>query len=421
MNINKAVSYKMLCGLCWLVYVSAYFGRVNLSIALPSLESAYGYSKTSLGILASGFFCAYAAGQLINGYLGDKFNPRYFVCIGVAAAALSNIAFVFSKNIMIMFLFWATNGYFQSMLWGPLVRIVSDYTPVKYLNRAMLFFSSSTVAGYLLSYTLVGKLSISFGWKTAFFIPGLTLLIIAFIWFRGLKGLQTQGGSLASDRISPDTSTADSSAARKKDTYPSNDMIGFLIRSRIWIIALVCVLEGMIKEGLTLWGPSFLSESRSLPIEKVLLIMSLAPFMNLLAIALSGPVNKFCRYKETRTVFCFMTGGIFFSAMMLLTFKGALTLFIIAICGLFIAIFAANNMLTAFVPLNFQKENRVSTVAGFLDCAVYIGAALAGPGIGALAEKSGWGGVIIAWIIVCSAGSALVLIGQPQDKRKAKN
>jgi OPA family glycerol-3-phosphate transporter-like MFS transporter len=404
MNTNKPISYKTICGLCWLVYVSAYFGRVNLSISLPSLEGAYGYSKTSLGILASGFFCAYAVGQLINGYLGDKFKPRCFVCAGIGAAALSNIAFVFSKNIVIMFFFWAANGYFQSMLWGPLVRTVAAYTPLKYLNRAMLFFSSSTVAGYLLSYTLVGKLSIFFGWKAAFLIPGLTLLVIAFIWFRGFKGLESRETSPA-----PQGKHADS----------PGDMIRFLVRSRIWIMALVCILEGTIKEGLTLWGPSFFSESRSLSIDKVLLIMSLAPFMNLLGLALSGMLNKLYRGREKRSIFCFMAGGIFFSSMMLLTFKGMLILLVIAVCGLFTATFAANNMLTAFVPLNFQKENRVSTVAGFLDCSVYIGAALAGPGIGALVENSGWGGVIAAWIIVCVAGSVFTLMGQAPGKGKS--
>jgi sugar phosphate permease len=64
---------------------------------------------------------------------------------------------------------------------------------------------------------------------------------------------------------------------------------------------------------------------------------------------------------------------------------------------------AANNILTAFVPLNFKKERRVSTAAGSLDCAVYIGAAASGPLAGLLADTSGWTGIMNGWIGVCAA------------------
>jgi sugar phosphate permease len=72
-----------------------------------------------------------------------------------------------------------------------------------------------------------------------------------------------------------------------------------------------------------------------------------------------------------------------------------------AFFGLLAAILAANNILTAFVPLNFKKERRVSTVAGGLDCAVYIGAAVSGPLAGLLADTSGWTGIMNGWAGVC--------------------
>jgi OPA family glycerol-3-phosphate transporter-like MFS transporter len=87
-----------------------------------------------------------------------------------------------------------------------------------------------------------------------------------------------------------------------------------------------------------------------------------------------------------------------------------------AISALSAAIFAVNNMLTAFVPLNFQKEGRVSTVAGILDCAVYIGAAISGPLAGFLVDRSGWTGVMNGWIGICGLSIIAALASKNYQK-----
>jgi sugar phosphate permease len=238
--MKKPETFWLISGLCWLAYVISYFGRVNLSITLPYLQSVYGYSKASLGMVALGFFGAYAAGQLINGVLGDRFNPRYFISIGLLFAGVSNIFFGITHNLGAMILFWAINGYFQSMLWGPLVRIISGSTPKQHLPKfAALFF----------------------------------IILMA-------------------------------------------------------------------------------------------------------------------------------------------AFKGNIIMVILAFFCILGSIFAANNMLIAFVPLNFQREDRISSTAGFLDCAVYIGAAISSPLAGMLADRFGWNGVIRGWIGVCVAAIILAIVSR---------
>ncbi|MDR0555366.1 MAG: MFS transporter [Treponema sp.] len=413
---KKTAPFWLLGGICWLVYSSAYFGRINLSITLRALETALQYSKTSLGILASGFFFTYGAGQLINGILGDRYNPRYFIAIGIAGAGLSNILFIqcgslsgslrgsLRGSLPLMFLCWAANGYFQSMLWGPLVRIVANHTPVKHLHKMMLFFSSSSVAGYLVSYNIIGRLPERFGWKSAFFIPGLTLLAIAALWVRFFKVPLPQ----------PTPEEAQKSPAG----MPAGK---FFIKSGLWIPALICVLDGIFKEGLTLWGPAFLAETQKLSMDRVLLIMSLVPLLNLLCIALSGWIHRLCGHQAERTVLCFMIIEAVFAALLLLTFRGSLWLMLPGFCGIFTASLAANNILTAFIPLNFQKEGRVSTAAGFLDCAIYAGAAIAGPGAGALVEYTGWGGVINGWVITALAAVVLAAFAVRRFKQQPGN
>src|SRR5689334_580336 len=77
-------------------YTVYYFCRVNISIAIPLMQHALGASKTQLGLVASALQVAYGAGKFLNGVMGDRSNPRYFMAAGLCLSGLANIAF--SRN-----------------------------------------------------------------------------------------------------------------------------------------------------------------------------------------------------------------------------------------------------------------------------------------------------------------------------------
>ncbi|GHV89806.1 glycerol-3-phosphate transporter [Spirochaetia bacterium] len=383
-----------------------YFGRVNLSIVLTFLQNEYGYSKAALGIVAAGFFGTYAAGQLINGVLGDRFNPRYFVSLGLAASGLANIMFGVSRSLPAMFLFWSINGYFQSMLWGPMVRLVSEYSPPEKLHKGLIFLISSTIIGYFFSYAVLGQITVLIHWKWAFWAPGLLLLIMAFLWFWAFRGNTRKSAPVS---------------GKSEDTAARGGLWGildFLLRTRLWVVALVCVLEGLVKEGLTLWSPTILSESQSLGMDKALLIMTLLPLLNLPVLVLSGWVNKLFRHHEKPTLFFFLALSFVFAVMLKFTLRDTLLWMSIALFSLIAAAFAINNLLISFVPVNFQKEQRVSTAAGFLDCATYAGAAISGPLVGLLADRSGWKSVVDGWIMVTVMAIILTIFTRDYKTKK---
>jgi len=144
----KTGSLRFIPVLSWFLYVTVYFGRLNFSIAIPLLQNESGYSKTALGFLAAGFFAAYAAGQFINGIAGDRMKARYFISAGLAAAGISNLLFCIFPVFPVMFLAWTANGYFQSMIWGPMLRTIAECVPAEKLNRTKLFISTSPGTGY---------------------------------------------------------------------------------------------------------------------------------------------------------------------------------------------------------------------------------------------------------------------------------
>src|ERR1700746_497301 len=81
---------RVLLLLC-LMYMIFYIDRVNISTAAPLIKSDLGLSNTALGFAFSAFAYPYAVFQLIGGWLGDRFGPRWtlgvsglVVCISTA-------------------------------------------------------------------------------------------------------------------------------------------------------------------------------------------------------------------------------------------------------------------------------------------------------------------------------------------------
>ena len=405
--------YTSMLFICWLIYTSAYFCRVNYSLAIASLQAEFGWDKASIGMLASAFFWAYAIGQLINGRIGDRYNPQRFVAIGLAAAGLCNIGMGFAHSFGIMLILWLLNGYFQSMLWGPIIRTVSVYTPHERHTQMAVILSTSTVVGYLVSYQFIGRLSDAAGWRAMFVVPGISLIIIACYWMHKLRHFQEDVRTIIALK-----NKGNNTINATNDTVVASNLFMFIIRNGLWLIALICVLQGIIKEGLSTWGPTFLSESQNIDFHRTLNMLSFVPVMSLCGVLLVGVINKLCRYHEKRTLVLFFIACAV-SVVALYFCSNSLTMTFISYSLISMSIMGVNTILITFIPLNFLREGRVSSTAGFLDCAAYVGAGLSGPLLGMLADQGGWKETTLFWIAAALISIVLTIISR--DYKKVRN
>ncbi len=384
---------------CCFVYGCAYFCRVNLSISIPYLQAEFGWDKAVIGLIASSFFWAYAIGQLLNGVIGDRFGPRYFVAVGLVVAGVANILMSKAASLASMLVLWGINGYFQSMLWGPIVRTVSVYTPKEKQSLMVVLLSFAMVFGYLGSYAAVSRLATLFTWRHMFLLPGCLLAVTAVVWVWMLRDFKKDSASIM--KTNAENSEEPEEIHPLKEAGPAK----LIWRSRLYIVALICVMQGIMREGIVLWGPTFLSESQHMDFQSALNILSIVPITNLCGTFATGFLNKKFRYREKRTLaMLFVLCGIFAGGLYLFAPLGA-AVPIVFFCLLSAMVFGANSVLTTIIPLNFRPLGRVSTAAGFVDCAVYIGAAISGPLLGMIADWGGWGSVILLWI-----GAAVISI-----------
>ncbi|MBR6499065.1 MAG: MFS transporter [Clostridia bacterium] len=384
---------KVLAG-CFIVYFCTYVGRLNMAPTLSSIQESFpGLDSARAGLLQTVFALTYAAGQLVFGYLADKFRPRRMIITGLVGSAASNLLFSFMPTFSLLVGMWTLNGAFQSMIWTPIVLCMTGTFNDTERKTASFVMSFTLAAGHLAAWALSLWLSKVLSWRWSYRVPfGVLCLAVvcALIMLpSGFLGRKQAKGS-------------------EKTSLP----IGALAGTGLVVLLTGCVANGFVRDGVNTWAPTILGQSSDSLLPKLAI-----PCINMLGILLGGYLVR-----RLRTDVRMLTGQ-----MMVAVALAALGAFLLrfspawALC-LPLAVMSAllqgtNPLLTSLVPMQYDYSGRVGLVAGLVDSALYVGSALSGPVAGFVRDRMGnWGGVYVMWLAVALACFALAALSSKQMK-----
>ena len=384
---------KVLAG-CFIVYFCTYVGRLNMAPTLSSIQESFpGLDSASAGLLQTVFALTYAAGQLVFGYLADKFRPRRMIVTGLIGSAASNLLFSFMPSFSLLVGMWTLNGAFQSMIWTPIVLCMTGTFNDTERKTASFVMSFTLAAGHLAAWALSLWLSKVLSWRWSYRVPFAVLCLAVVCALCMLPS-----GYLGRKR----------SAASEKKSLP----LGALAGTGLVVLLIGCVANGFVRDGVNTWAPTILGQSSDSLLPKLAI-----PCINMLGILLGGYLVR-----RLMTDVRMLTGQ-----MMVAVALAALGAFLLkfspawALC-LPLAVMSAllqgtNPLLTSLVPMQYDYSGRVGLVAGLVDSALYIGSALSGPVSGFVRDRMGnWGGVYVMWLIVSLACFALAALSSRQMK-----
>lgn len=401
--------------LCWLAYTLAYFGRVNISVASDGLQAALHIDKSQFGLLGTALFWVYGVGQLINGYIGDKVNSRMFIFIGLTVAGVANLVFGLASGLFVLLLMWSLNGFFQSMLWGPISKTLSHWYEHKRLNRVAIAVSTSMVAGYLLAWGVGGQLLAIGGWRWVFLTPAIALLLFAPIWLLLARERPGEIGLTLPDPGPEETAPVEADAPAKKYT-----LFGVIRETKLWLVIAACLMQGLIKEGVGLWGPIFVAETHHIDMKSATMVILFMPLMNFGGMMLAGWLNGVLGRNEklsSAILFGIATLGMF-GLLWLGRYSIVLALLFMSVSSA--AIYGVNTLLLGVLPLKYIRYNKVSSVAGFMDFCSYVAAGATAPLTGVLVTAIGWNGAVWMWAMAAALGIGLLLLNWKKEKTAAR-
>ncbi len=392
MSSTKAIGGKKLAWALTLIYFSSYVTRINLAAVISEVVTATGFARTELAVALTCLSATYGVGQVVNGMLGDHVKPQNLILTGLVIATVINLAFPFlAASPLLMAILWGVNGFAQAMMWPPIVKILvanMDDNMYSYAVVRVSWGSSiATIAVYLVAPLIIGIA----GWQGVFFFSALIGAIVTVLWFfmrRNILVPQPKGN---------------------KD-MPAKARIPHQALFPMAFIALGIIFQGMLRDGVTSWMPSYLAEIFNLGNRtSIFCTVSLAVFGMLSYSVATALYKRFF----TNEVTC---GGVVFavsiaaSLLLFFFFDGGAVLTILLMATITSCMHGVNLMLITHVPKRFKKYGNISTISGAINACTYIGSAIFTYAVALLSEKIGWQSTVGVWAIIALLGTVCCFI-----------
>lgn len=393
--------------LCWLAYFSTYIGRLNFSAVIPEIQKAGIWTEAQIASVSSVFFVCYGVGQLISGILGDRADTRKMVFLGLFISALCNVGGFLFQVYPVFLVLWALNGFVQSLVWTPILKIGSMQYDLETVNKFGVDMSTTVPLGTLLSYGLSLVTLLFCPWRFVFLTCGLFEGIIAFVWLFATKPLlKHQTVQQVETKQTPTVP-----AASAKVTLRAMAVSGVLL------MMIPIIIQGTLKDSVTQWVPAFFSGQFGSATTFSLALTMLLPIVNVTGAYFANALNHKLHNEIATSAVFFGLASLF---LVVLKYFGTKSMVLSLICMAMVTncMFAVNVMLITLVPLQFAKLGRVSTIGGALNAIAYIGCG----GLNLLAGKlleseNGWSSLFVLWIILGVLAIVFSLVIIPLWKR----
>ncbi len=372
-------------------YMVSYITRINFGAVISEMESATKISRDLLSMSVTGSFITYGVGQVLSGILGDKVSPKRLISLGYAITTLMNLLIPLCDSPYLMLGVWCINGFAQSLMWPPLVKMMTTFLSQRDYERISVWVlwggSLGTIFIYLVSPIMIAISS----WRAVFVFAGICGGLMLIFW-----------NKFAID--------VDIKATENTKKEKQKGSLKFLFAPVMLLIMVAIIIQGMLKDGVTTWMPSYIADTYNL--SNVISILT-GVIIPLFTMIMNKMFASLYRRVLTNPVMCagaiFAIGGIFALGIFLTSGRNAIASVILTAL-LVGSMHGVNLMLICMVPSFFKKHGNVSTVSGIINACTYVGSALSTYGIAVLSQRIGWSSTVLMWVIFAIVGTIICVV-----------
>lgn len=390
-RLNPSAKTAIILGaLCSVCYLAVYFARDILSTVTPRMIQSGLFDENGIGALSSVFFITYAVGQLINGLVGDKIKAKYMICIGLVLAGVCNLAFsLFAEHWTAAYLAYALTGFFLSMIYAPMSKMVTENTKPIYAVRCSIAYGFAAYFGS----PMAGVAAAVVSWQGAFGVASGSLVLIGVVGFVLFTAMEKRG-QIRYGQFQPPAEKGGG--------------IKLLLKRQIITFMLVAVLTGVVRTTVVFWMPTYFVQYLNFTEEQSALIYTVATLLfcvnSFLAVYLYEKL--FRRNTKLSTMVYFVVSAVAFGAMALVHEPiGNIVLMVVAV----LAANCASTILWCCYCIGLRDTGMVSGATGFLDFSSYMAASIASTAFAKALPSIGWSGLIVSWFVLMAFGAVITI------------
>lgn len=396
---NKEVRNALLLGaLSAVSYLACYFCKNILSVVSSQMVENGGITVEFIGTLSTCNMLCYAGGQLVNGIIGDKVNAKYLVSCGLFFSGICSLFVSFSDISFVMIVAYGLIGFFLSMLYAPLVKLIAENTYPTHALRCCLGLTFASLLGT----PTAGVVALFFDWENVFRLCGVLLIVMGITFFAILTMFEKQG------------------IVKRKERENEKNISGnikVLLEHSIIKFTLISVLTGIVRTSVVFWIPMYLSQYLGFSVGGAATVFTTLSFVQ----AASPYVNNLIIYEkilkknlERMLVVSFLLSTIGFIAMFAV--QNPMMNIVFLLLALVFSNGASEMLWSVYCP-SLRDTGMVSSATGYLDFMSYVAAGVANLLFANAIEQIGWGNLILVWAALMFAG-VIISLSPKNNKNK---
>jgi sugar phosphate permease len=366
--------------LLWSAYASFYLCKLNFAVAQPAILKEFsGLTMAQVGAIPSVFAFVYAIGQIINGTFASRLGARLMMTIAMALIAFSNICFGFVETYEQMLLLWALNGYAQSTGWSAVVETTANWVQANKRGFFMGIMSTSYQIGHCLSWLVAGVLTQEFGFRMAFMVPALWLLV--FLPFFAL--FVRNKPDMPLDMSSQSVATAEQRLSFK-------EILALTLENRVlWVLAIAFFCANGVRYSFMNWAVTYVEKVHGLSLRDSAFTAVILPLAGSVGAISSGFLSdKVFKGYRVPVAVTMLLALAFVCAMFPFVAQGdiARVAVLLGLAGFFI--YGPDMLISGALTADLGNERARAAATGLTMSAGAFGAIFSGAGVGLLQDMA---------------------------------
>jgi len=389
-------------------YAAYYLVRNNLALAIPDILREHPeYSKAQLGSALTGLSIAYGVSKFLMGSVSDRSNPKYFLPLGLLLSCAIMFAMGTAKaiygSLALLVLLQTLNGWVQGMGWPPAGKTMVHWFSTN--ERGLVVSSwnvSHNVGGALVANLALLGVTLTSDWGAKFYFNAIVAAAVAVIAFFLLRDTPQANGLPPIEAYRNDYRPDYSADHERTFTYREIFFEHVLANRYLWAISFANAFVYFVRYGVVNWIPTYLETAKGFSFQQSSLGWSLYEYAAIPGTIACGWVSdRWFKGRRAPATILFMALTLVAVIVYWLNLRGPLWIDYAALIAIGFLIYGPI-MIIGLHALDLVPKKAAGTAAGFTGFFGYVfGSAIAGSGVGWIADRWSWNGVFITMVACC--------------------
>ena len=389
-------------------YAAYYLVRNNLALAIPDILAAYPqHSKAELGTALTGLSIAYGVSKFLMGSVSDRSNPRFFLPLGLilscAIMAASGAIKSIYTSLGLVIALQTLNGWVQGMGWPPCGKLMVHWFSTR--ERGLIVSSwnvAHNIGGALVATFALWGVILFADWGAKFYFNAMIAAAVAVAALFLLRDTPRAYDLPSIEDFKNDYPPDYESSDERSFSYREIFLRHVLNNRYLWAIAVANAFIYFVRYGVVNWIPTYLQTAKGFSFNQSSVGWALYEWAAIPGtIACGWMSDRVFHGRRAPATILFMALTLVAVVVYWLNGNGPLWIDYAALIAIGFLIYGPI-MIVGLHALDLVPKQAAGTAAGFTGFFGYVfGSAIAGTGVGWIADHWGWNGVFVTMVACC--------------------